>query len=106
SAAERLLAARPQIRHTTGVAESVVLRAFTLPLTWFARWFRIEAIAAIVLGALGTMVSVSLWATALIPELAIHRALGATRRRISVRVLSRALVIIGAGMLVAVAAVG
>ena len=48
-------------------------------MRWFARWFRVEAIAALLLGALGTMVSVSLWAAALVPELAIHRALGATR---------------------------
>ena len=60
-------------------------------MKWFAGWFRVEAIAALLLGALGTMVSVHLWATALVPELAVHRALGATRRRVSARVLGRTL---------------
>ena len=104
--AARTLAGRPHIRHTAGVAQSVILRDFTLPMSWFARWFRVEAIAALLLGALGTMVSVTLWTAALVPELAIHRALGATRRRISVRVLSRTVLIIAAGIFVAVTAVG
>jgi len=104
--AARTLAARPHIRYTAGVAQSVILRDFTLPMSWFARWFRVEAIAALLLGALGTMVSVTLWTAALVPELAIHRALGATRRRISVRVLSRTVLIIAAGIFVAVTAVG
>jgi len=104
--AARTLAGRPHIRHTAGVAQSVILRDFTLPMSWFARWFRVEAIAALLLGALGTMVSVTLWTAALVPELAIHRALGATRRRISVRVLCRTVLIIAAGIFVAVTAVG
>jgi len=104
--AARTLAGRPHFRHTAGVAQSVILRDFTLPMSWFARWFRVEAIAALLLGALGTMVSVTLWTAALVPELAIHRALGATRRRISVRVLSRTVLIIAAGIFVAVTAVG
>lgn len=104
--AANTLARQPGLAHSPGIAESAVRRAFTLPMTWFARWFRVEAVAALLLGALGTMVSISLWAGALVPELAIHRALGATRRNISVRVLSRAVFIIGAGILVAVTAVG
>ncbi len=42
-----------------GISESAIRRAFTLPMAWFARWFRVEAIAALLLGALGTMVSVT-----------------------------------------------
>lgn len=106
AAVERALAAQAQIQHGPGIARSAVLHAFTLPLSWFARWFRVEAIAALVLGALGTMVSVELWVGALLPELAIHRALGATRRRISARVLSRTVLIIAAGIFVAVTAIG
>ena len=105
-AAEHALAARNHIRHSEGVARSAILRDFTLPLAWFARWFRVEAIAALLFGALGTMVSVNLWVGALVPELATHRALGATRRRITARVLGRTLVIIAAGIFVALAAVG
>lgn len=106
AAAARTLAAQRHVQHTGGVAESAVRRAFTLPMTWFARWFRVEAIAALLLGALGTMISVNLWVGALIPELAIHRALGATRRRISVRVLTRTVIIIAAGIFVALSAIG
>ncbi len=94
------------IQHSQGMSESAMRRAFTLPMAWFARWFRVEAIAALLLGALGTMVSVSLWATALVPELAIHRALGATCRRITAAVLGRTVVIIAAGILVALTTVG
>jgi hypothetical protein len=106
AAAARALAARPQIKHADGVAASMVRRAFMLPMTWFARWFRAEAIAALLLGALGTMVSVQLWVTALVPELAIHRALGASRRRISARVLGRTVLIIAGGIFVALSAIG
>lgn len=105
-AAARLLGAQSRIQHTNGVAESVILRNFARPTLWFARWFRVEAIAALLLGALGTMVSVNLWVGALLPELAIHRAIGATRRRISIRVLGRTLVIIAAGIFVAFTAIG
>lgn len=94
------------IEHSAGTSESAIRRAFTLPMLWFARWFRIEAFAALLLGALGAMVSVSIWASALVPELAIHRALGATRRRISAAVLGRTVLIIVAGILVALTAVG
>ena len=106
AATERTLARLAGIGHTPGVAESAIRRTFTLPMRWFARWFRVEAIAALLLGALGTMVSVSLWATALLPELAIHRALGATRRRVSARVLVRTVVIVAAGIFVALTALG
>ena len=106
AAAERAVARQAAMKHTPGVAESAVFRAFTLPMAWFARWFRVEAIAALLLGALGTMVSVSLWAAALVPELAIHRAIGATGRRISLHVLGRTVLIVAAGIFVAVTAVG
>ena len=104
--AEVTIAKQVAIRHTRGDSESAVRRAFTLPMTWFARWFRVEAIAALLLGALGAMVSVSIWASALVPELAIHRALGATPRSIMATVLGRTVLIIVAGMLVALTAVG
>ena len=104
--AEKVIARQGTMHHGQGTSESAIHRAFTLPMTWFAGWFRVEAIAALLLGALGTMVSVHLWATALVPELAIHRALGATRRRVSAGVLGRTVVIIAAGILVALTAVG
>lgn len=104
--AEVTIARQGAIQHTRGTSESAIRLAFTLPMRWFARWFRVEAVAALLLGALGTMVSVQLWTSALLPELAIHRALGATRRRISARVLGRTVLIIAAGILVALTAVG
>ena len=104
--AEVTIAKQPAIRHSQGTSESALRLAFTLPMTWFARWFRVEAVAALLLGALGTMVSVSLWASALVPELAVHRALGATRRRITAGVLGRTVLIIAAGILVALTAAG
>jgi predicted lysophospholipase L1 biosynthesis ABC-type transport system permease subunit len=103
---ERTIARQAGIHHTRGSSESAIRRAFTLPMAWFARWFRIEAIAALLLGALGTMVGVALWAHALVPELAVHRALGATRRRIMAAVLGRTVLIIAAGVFVALTAIG
>jgi putative ABC transport system permease protein len=104
--AQATLTAFATIHHSTGIPESRVRRAATLPMLWFATWFRVEAIAALLLGALGAMVSVSIWASALVPELAIHRALGATRRHLAAAVLGRSVLIIAAGILVALTAVG
>ena len=104
--AQRALATLATVTRSPGSSESAIRRDFTRPLTWFARWFRVEAIAALLLGAIGTMVSISLWATALIPELAIHRALGATRHRIAAAVLGRTVLITAAGIIVALTAVG
>ena len=104
--AEVTIARQGAIKHTRGTSESAIRLAFTLPMRWFARWFRVEAVAALLLGALGTMVSVQLWTSALLPELVIHRALGATRRRISAWVLGRTVLIIAAGIFVALTAVG
>jgi putative ABC transport system permease protein len=103
---ERIIARQAGIQHTRGTSEWAIRRAFSLPMAWFARWFRIEAIAALLLGALGVMVSVALWASALVPELAVHRALGATRRRITAAVLGRTVLITAAGIFVALTAVG
>ena len=104
--AEATMARQGSIHHARGTSESAIRHAYTLPMTWFARWFRVEAIAALLLGAIGTMVSVSLWAGALVPELALHRALGATRPRISVSVFGRTLLIVVAGITIAVTTLG
>ncbi len=106
ASANAVLARQGSIQHTPGISALAISRASAMPMLWFARWFRAEAIAALLLGALGTMVSVSLWASALVPELAIHRALGATRWRISAKMLGQTVLIIAAGIFVALTAVG
>ncbi len=104
-AATMVLAQRAAVTHDGGTLESEVRRAFTRPVTWFGRWFRVEAVMALLVGALGVMVSMALWASSLVPELAIRRALGATRRRIVLGMLAQAMTIVVAGIAVALWAI-
>lgn len=90
--------ARTSLSRDAGSSIAEVRQRFTAPLMWFSRWIRVEAIAALLAGALGAMVSIAIWANALVPELAIHRAIGATRRRVVLHVLLRVLLIVGAGV--------
>lgn len=59
-------------------------------LRWFGRWFLVEGAALLVLAIGGTFVAMLLWVRGLRPELAVRRAVGATRMRILAWVLVRA----------------
>jgi ABC-type antimicrobial peptide transport system permease subunit len=60
------------------------------PVSWFARWFRLQGFAALVLATAGVLGLMRLWVEALRPELAIRRAVGARRLTIAAFVLARA----------------
>ena len=56
----------------------------------FARWFRLQGWAALLLATAGVLGLMRLWVEALRPELALRRAVGARRWRIAGFVLARA----------------
>ncbi len=64
-------------------------------LRWFGRWFLVEGVALLVLATGGAFVAMLLWVRGLWPELAVRRAVGATRARVLAWVLVRAA---GAGL--------
>jgi len=69
------------------------------PLGWFANALWIGGGLVLVLAVVGTGAATHLWVAALMPELALRRAVGARRRDVLIQVLARA-------ALVALAAVG
>lgn len=64
--------------------------ATAAPLRWFARVARLEGLVALVVATLGTFAVTDRWVTALLPELAVRRAVGARRRHVVGYVLARA----------------
>ncbi len=64
-------------------------------LRWFGRWFLVEGVALLVLAIGGAFVAMLLWVRGSRPELAVRRAVGATRGRVLAWVLLRAA---GAGL--------
>lgn len=59
-------------------------------LRWFGRWFLVEGAALLVLAIGGAFVAMMLWVRGLSGELAVRRAVGATRIRVFAWVLVRA----------------
>jgi len=60
------------------------------PLRWFANVLWIGGALVLVLAILGTGAATHLWVAALMPELAVRRAVGARRRDVLIHVLARA----------------
>ena len=60
------------------------------PVQWFQRLVSLEGLTVLAIAILGTFAVMQLWVTALLPELAVRRAVGARRRHILVYVLLRA----------------
>ena len=63
------------------------------PLRWFATALWIGGALILVLAIFGTGTATHLWVAALMPELAMRRAVGARRREVLLHVLSRAVVV-------------
>ena len=88
-----------RVRAALGGAGSVVghesessRRAAALaPLRWFARVARFEGTVVLAIAALGMFAVMQLWVSALLPELAVRRAVGARRRDVLHYVLTRAI---------------
>ena len=60
------------------------------PVQWFERLVSLEGWTALVIAVLGTFAVMQLWVTALLPELAVRRAVGARRWHVFGYVLVRA----------------
>jgi hypothetical protein len=93
-AAPATAGAGPVARALGGLPDSLPERAYlareAAPVSWFARWFRLQGWAALMLATAGLLGLMRLWVEALRPELALRRAVGARRRRIAGFVLARA----------------
>jgi hypothetical protein len=68
------------------------------PLRWFAKALWIGGGLILVLAVFGTGAATHLWVAALMPELAVRRAIGARRRDVLVHVLARVAVVGTAGV--------
>ena len=68
------------------------------PLRWFAGRFREQGWAMLGVALVGAVAMVRLWVRSLLVELGVHRALGATRRRILLFVLVRAALVSATGI--------
>jgi putative ABC transport system permease protein len=72
------------------VSEPALLSAESAPVRWFARLVAVVGAVVLAIAVLGTLAVMQLWVTALAPELALRRAVGARRRQIFSYVLVRA----------------
>jgi putative ABC transport system permease protein len=75
---------------TVPESEAAIRARESAPLRWFARWLAVEGWAVLALAVAGVFGMMRLWVEALRPELAIRRAVGASRRRVLGYVLLRA----------------
>jgi hypothetical protein len=75
------------VRHLPESERAAVAAA---PVQWFQRLVSLEGVTVLAIAVLGTFAVMQLWVTALLPELAVRRAVGARRRHILVYVLLRA----------------
>lgn len=72
------------------IAERALLAAEAAPLVWFSRWFAVEGWATLVIAVVGTFTLMRIWVLSLRVELGIRRAVGASRSRLLLGILSRA----------------
>lgn len=92
------IAVREILRETLGIADSKIVAApmstivarDAAPLGWFGRWFALEGAVTLLITLVGTFAAMALWVKSLEPELALRRAVGATRLRIAALVLRQA----------------
>ena len=68
------------------------------PLRWFASALWIGGALTLVMAIFGTGAATHLWVAALMPELAMRRAVGARRRDVMIHVLSRAAIVAVGGV--------
>ena len=73
--------------------ESERTAAQAAPVQWFQRLVSLEGWAVLAIAVLGTFAVMQLWVTALLPELAVRRAVGARRRHVLGYVLLRAVAV-------------
>ena len=85
-----LVGAWPGIRRVAASRERELVARERAPVRWFGGAFALEALAIFTIALVGTFTAMALWVRALHHELALRRAVGASRRRIAAHVLLRA----------------
>ena len=83
--------------HTTRLAQLHAREA--APVQWFARWIAFQGWVTTLLACVGMFAVMRIWVRALVPELGVRRAMGATRRRLVVLVAGQAAAVVIAGVL-------
>jgi putative ABC transport system permease protein len=73
------------------LAESDLFATEAAPIRWFERLIAREGLVVLAIAILGTFAVMQLWVNALLPELAVRRAVGARRRDVLGYVLLRAI---------------
>jgi putative ABC transport system permease protein len=97
----RLLAALNPVGTVTRVmTEEKWWAGKAAPLRWFANALWIGGAMTLIMAIFGTGAAMHLWVAALMPELAMRRAVGARRRDVMIHVLSRAAIVGVAGVAV------
>ncbi|MEP6473880.1 MAG: ABC transporter permease, partial [Gemmatimonadota bacterium] len=102
-------AVRGKVRSTLGasakvtpVHEADLLTIEAAPLIWLARRFAFEGWGMLVLAGAALLALMRLWVASLENELGVRRALGATRRRLWLMILSRTAIVGVAGVAVGI----
>ena len=85
-----MVGAWPGIRGSVAGREPELRRREAVPTRWFGGALALEAIAIFGVAIVGTFTAMALWVRALRHELALRRAVGATRARVMAWVLARA----------------
>lgn len=85
-------------RVTSVIEESRYEALQSRPTLWFGAWFALAGVIVLLTGTVGTFNTVRLWVDSMASELALRRAVGASRVRIAGFVLVRALGIAAGGV--------
>lgn len=75
------------------VSRAEVARRNAAPIRWFAAWFGVAGWVTLGIAVVGTFTMLSMWVRSRSAELAVRRAVGATRFRISLFVIVRTVVV-------------
>lgn len=68
------------------------------PVEWFARWITVQGWVTTLVACVGMFAVMRIWVRALLPELGLRRAMGATRRRLVLLVTGQATAVVIAGV--------
>jgi hypothetical protein len=82
--------------HPTRMADLRVREA--APVEWFARWIGFQGWVTTLMASIGMFAVMRIWVRALVPELGVRRAMGATQRRLVALVAGQAAAVVIGGV--------
>jgi len=82
--------------HSTRMADLHAREA--APVEWFARWIALQGWVTTLLACVGMFAVMHIWVRALVPELGVRRAMGASRRRLVALVAGQAATVVVGGV--------